>query len=602
MIKKFYKKPDSFLNSLRFIIRVSWQSLPSLFPARVLLDTLMALHPTINLITSKKIINILVQFTQSNNNHKLLHDFILLLAVFFLVQFAGSITSKILDICMRIHTDIISTHINTQILQKTSTLDISFFDLPKFYNELLNDRRYSLSLQTLVWTTLSIVRSIVQFISCVVLLYRLSPLFPLLLVILSIPTMIVEKKYVPISYNWQRSRSPNKHKMEYIKYIITDQSFSKGIRLFGLQINVSNKYILIWSNLFAEKKIIILDKVKWVVLFSILPDAGFILVTYYTGIKIFYSKLSIGDYSFYTRIASPLNSSVSSAAIYDNDIIINNCSNFTLLKPNIIREGGKKPKALPRIVFKDVSFKYPYTTIHLLSRSNFSIPPDEKIALVRLNGSIKSTIIKLIIRFYEPTEGDILFDGIPIQGYNTDQLREQFSVLFQGFPNYVFTLRENIALSDMENINDNSLILHTCQLGDAYNLVKEFDSGLDTYLTRLFDEDRKKLPGGQWQKIALARAFFCDFGIVILHEPSSALDPAAEHEVFKRFAELCKGKASIFIAHRPYNIIMANRILVLENGRTIQFGTLGELLEREVFTHASSICRLKSILLSNLEN
>jgi ABC-type multidrug transport system fused ATPase/permease subunit len=266
--------------------------------------------------------------------------------------------------------------------------------------------------------------------------------------------------------------------------------------------------------------------------------------------------------------------------IYDNKLRINNYKRFLTWQPKIIsNQGITLQNKNPYIEFINVSFKYPNTDSDILHNLNLTISPQEKIALVGLNGAGKSTIVKLLLRFYDPTEGQILIDGKDIREYDLVNIRKIFGVVFQDFSSYAFTVRENIGMSDYENLNDENRIKYAAEMSSAYEFIKNWEKGFDTYLTKQFEMDGHELSGGEWQKIALSRAFFKEASIMILDEPSSNLDPEAEYQVFEHFANLCKDKGAIFISHRLSTIVMTDRILVLENGKIIESGSHNELMK-----------------------
>ena len=226
-----------------------------------------------------------------------------------------------------------------------------------------------------------------------------------------------------------------------------------------------------------------------------------------------------------------------------------------------------------------MSFRYPGGEKDVLKDCSFTLYAGETVGLVGLNGSGKSTIVKLLCRFYDPTEGKILIDGIDNKEYDIVKLREMFGVLFQNYVKYSFSLRENVALSDLPRIDETDAIRKACTESRADDFMKEWEKGIDENLTRRFDSNGKELSGGQWQRISLARAFFRDAPIILLDEPSAALDPIAEHKIFQDFAEISKGRTAMLISHRLSSITLCDKILVLEDGHIIEQGSHRELLE-----------------------
>ncbi|MCD8380074.1 MAG: ATP-binding cassette domain-containing protein, partial [Lachnospiraceae bacterium] len=229
---------------------------------------------------------------------------------------------------------------------------------------------------------------------------------------------------------------------------------------------------------------------------------------------------------------------------------------------------------------EDVSFHYPGAKTDVLSHCSFTIHRGETVGLVGLNGAGKSTVLKLMCRFYDPTGGRILIDGKDAREYDIVKLRELFGVLFQDYVNYSFTLRENVAMSDLSRIDDTTAVIEACQKSRAYDFISGWKKGIDENMTRRFDPEGKELSGGQWQRVALARAFFRDAPVVFLDEPSASLDPVAEEEIFQEFARLSGGKSAVLISHRLSSITLADRVLVLEDGQIVEEGSHDELIKK----------------------
>jgi ATP-binding cassette subfamily B protein len=262
-----------------------------------------------------------------------------------------------------------------------------------------------------------------------------------------------------------------------------------------------------------------------------------------------------------------------------NNTRLNDLQDFINLKPEIEKNGSCLPAVNPRVEFRNVAFRYPNADQYVLKDCSFTIEPYEKIGLVGLNGAGKSTIIKLLFRFYDPEEGTILLDGIDLKKYDVYSVRKVFGVLFQDFVTYCLPLREIIALSDFKERYNEDRLHYACNVSGASEIIKDWDKGYDSVLGRYYSDDGKDLSIGQWQLVCLARAYFKESEFMILDEPSAALDPISENRIFQQLYQLSERKSSVTISHRLSNTIIADRILVLENGQVIEQGTHKELLK-----------------------
>jgi ABC-type multidrug transport system, ATPase and permease components len=566
---------------------LSWKASKILMLARSTVEIAMAFTPIILIYISKEIIDLLAGSAGNAQENADLstNKFFILIIFFILVRLITSGLSKVKEICGGIHKDLISKHVQVAMACKSVSLDLSFFDSVTFYNEMNNARRDSHSLEVYTWLIIDMIRSGVQFIASAVILARLSPVLTVLLILASIPSIFIEKKFTKLNYYWQRGKASEERKMSYLLNILMGREFAKDIRLFGISQIMLTKYLNIWDTWFNEKTAIIVKKGVWAGILAVLPlllEAGMML---YIGVQIIRGVLTVGDYSLYSgmlaQVIGGLLSIISlGSQIYDNHLRIFSFEKFMATENKMKGQGHKELDKILKIDFVDVTFKYPDTEIYILKNVCFSISANEKIALVGLNGAGKSTIIKLILRFYDPTDGTILVNGTDIHEYDLHQFRKKFSVLFQDYTNYAFTARDNITLSNIDEEDNEPGIKDACNRSEAQGIIDKFASGLDTYLTRQFDEDGKELSGGEWQRIALARAFFRNGDIIILDEPSASLDPEAEYKIFRKFAELCEGKGAIFISHRLSNVTMADRILVLDKGEIIEDGSHSELLSK----------------------
>ena len=347
-----------------------------------------------------------------------------------------------------------------------------------------------------------------------------------------------------------------------------------------------NEFMLYWKEWFQEKQKIVIQKSFWSSISMILPQIASALILVYVGIKILNKTLSIGDFTLYSSLIVQFSGGIGSifssfTQTYENEIKLNNFKSFLGWKTKLVTNGKMKIKSPVVIEFRNVSFKYPDTERYILKEVSFKIDKYEKVALVGLNGAGKSTIIKLMLRLYDPTEGTIFINSINIKEYDIEGLRKTFGVVFQDFCCYALKLRENITIADIENDTDDETITAACHAAGMDALLKKFSNNLDIYLTKQFDDKGEELSGGEWQKIAIARAYFQNSEFMIMDEPTSSLDPEAEYAMFETLTNLCKKKGAIFISHRLSSVTMADRILVLENGKIIESGSHKELMQNK---------------------
>lgn len=582
---KILKKAEELFGTVEFCFKISWKASHKYFLIRLFLEIIVSGIPFATIFLSKDIINFFAALPGTiMDASNTIHKFLLLLCILLLLKIIIGLFNRMKEYCSKMHRDLISREMDVQIAGHSASLDLSYFDSSKFYNEMNNARRDSSAIQTLTWFVLDIIRLSIQFVFSFIVLAMLNAIFAIVLVAAGVPSVIYEKKLTGVIYRWQRRHVPEERKMNYVINILMGREFAKDVRFFSIQKELLLRYISMWDKWFNNKRDTTYKNSKKVMLLSVLPGIGAVGISLFVGIEIIYGRLTVGDYSLYSGMIEQLMSGMFSiiiliSQIYDNNIRLVNYNNFMQWKSNIKETGTMIPKPPLEISFVNVSFKYPGTEQYILRNLNFSISQDEKVALVGLNGAGKSTIVKLILRYYDVSEGKILVNGIDIKEYDLKEYRSHFTVMFQDYANYAFTIRENITLSDLENKEDDEKLKNAVERSGAKSIVDKHGTGLETYLTRQFEEEGQELSGGEWQKIALARTFFREGDIIILDEPSATLDPEAEHQVFEKFAELCEGKGAIFISHRLSNVTMADRIIVIENGKVIEDGSHRKLME-----------------------
>jgi ABC-type multidrug transport system fused ATPase/permease subunit len=500
-------------------------------------------------------------------------------------QIASAVVGRLRDSISTIHQDVINNAIDLEMIEKINALDISFFDNPKFYDEMLRASNDSQALQTMTWVAVRLISNVIQTIACAALLCRINLLIPILLLLLNIPSMLIDRYFIKKNYNWQRSRATHQRKMNYYKENLKSKYSAKDVRVFNLGDYFYNNYIKLWKQWLKEKKQIMYQRSVFSSIMISVPQIGVTGVLVYIGIRILQGGLTIGDFTFYSQMSNQFTTGVagifsSITSIYENELKLENYKKFLKWETKLSGGGGLAASDTVEIEFRNVSFTYPGTSRHILKDVSFKIKPYEKVALVGVNGAGKSTIIKLILRLYDPTSGGVYVNGINTKEYDIKALQKIFGVVFQDYVNYAFTIKESITLSDISNFDDIERIQESCKAAGIENIIKRFPNGLDTYLTKQFDENGEELSGGEWQKLALARAYFRESVFMIMDEPTAALDPEAEYRIFQTLTDMCRDKGAVFISHRLSSVTMADRIFVLENGRIIESGSHKDLLSQ----------------------
>lgn len=364
----------------------------------------------------------------------------------------------------------------------------------------------------------------------------------------------------------------------------------KEIRMFDLGDTFIDKYKSVFKGYYTGLRRLILRENIWqigvTVIASIVNCLFFVLVAY----KVFMGEIQIGDYTLYTGALTSIASTVSlfitvSANVYEGTLYIDNLISFMKVDSSIVPT-KPQPESVAHgcphtIVFENVSFAYPGTDRYVLKNINLTIRPGETAVLVGLNGAGKTTFIKLLTRLYDPSEGRILLDGKDIREYDVRDLYSMFGIIFQDFGKYAFSVSENVRFGDVDRVADEGAVKDAAIAANAGDFIDRLPNGYDTPLMRVFEPDGIELSIGQWQKLAIARAFYSSSDILILDEPTASLDPIAEQEIFNEFDELRRDKTTIFVSHRLSSATMATKIIVLEYGELVEEGTHKELMMKK---------------------
>lgn len=475
--------------------------------------------------------------------------------------------------------------LDISIMKKLASVDTAFFDNPKNKDMLVAAQTSETHITgNMSWTVETIIR-IFSFVAALVVFLSYNPVFGLLYMVTYIPGAIISYKNKLKVDQWSLDTIPETRKKDYYKYLLTGEPFAKDLRLYHLAGYFKEKYNELWNKIRAQREKMFIKGQVMTFSSSLLTYIGIAIILLFSVRSVLEGNTAIGTLALYIGLAASSGENfqqiiVDIAAQVEIDIPRVLCFLDFMKYENPIRNEGNEP--LPDhldIEFINLYFKYPGNKEYTLKNFSYKIEHGKKIALVGVNGSGKTTLIKLLLRFYVPESGEIRIGGKNISSYSPAELDCLFGVYFQDIQTYALSIRENIALSDIERRSDNDAVLSAANAAGADEIIKASPKGLDSKMTRMFENDGLELSGGQWQKIALARAFFRDSKFLILDEPSSALDPKAEDYILSSFEKLCKNKGGILISHRLSSIMAADEIVLMENGSVCETGTHEELMK-----------------------
>jgi ATP-binding cassette subfamily B protein len=499
---------------------------------------------------------------------------------------AGAILSQIRRLYEHVLNAKLGHHINTAIIRKALALDLHHFEDASFYDKLQNARREADFRATgIVNGSFMIAQNAITLISFAALLLAFNPWITLILFGATVPAFIAQGRFSRLYFRLLTWRAPEFRRMQYIEHLLTVDNSAKEVKLFGLGEPMLQRYSETFWEFFNED--VSLARRRSLISFGLGLLANLSYYAAYAWI-IFIAitgTITLGGMTLYLALFRQSQGTVQGLfdninRLYENGLFMDNLFGFLELTPQMSRSA--QPIAVPArfqqgLEFRDVSFRYPGREDWALRGINLTIAPGEKVALVGQNGAGKTTLIKLMTRLYDPTEGQILLDGVDLRDYDPEQLRLKIGVIFQDFVRYQLTARENIGFGQIDQLNNQSRIDGAAQRGGADDVITELPKGMDATLGNWF-QDGHELSGGQWQKIALSRAFMRDGEVLVLDEPTAALDAEREYEIFQRFRELTEGKIAVLISHRFSTVRMADQIIVIEGGQVREQGSHAELL------------------------
>ncbi len=577
----------SFFSRLFYIFRLVWETRPWILFLMLFMAVFNGVMPVISAYITALLLNTLVAAYNGTAAFAAVMGYLVLQ---FGYLFASSLVTNVNTVLMRISGELVVNHIQVKIMNKAKEIDLKSFDQPEFYSKLENASREAGNRPIQILnSTFSILSELISMVSFIVILWAVSPAAPFIILVISIPSAIINFHYRKKNVMYMRFRSKDRRQLNYYSQLMTNKDMVKEVRIFGLSDLFIGRYREVFERYFRGLRKLYVQEGAWHIALTLLSSAVNCFLFLYIARGVCDGRLTIGDYSLYTGALRSIASGIAgligtTASIYEGTLFIDNMIAFMKEKKTIVPRLAEPLKPARHtehtIRFENVSFRYPGTERDVLKNITCTLRPGETAVLVGLNGAGKTTLIKLLTRLYDPTEGRILLDGHDLRDYDTDALYAMFGIIFQDFGKYAVTVKENIAFGGYGKGIIEPEVREAAEASDAKDFIEKLPDGYETPLMRYFESNGIELSIGQWQKLAIARAFYSDSDILILDEPTASLDAIAEQEVFNQFDALRKNKTTIFVSHRLSSATTASKILVLENGELIEEGTHEELMKQ----------------------
>jgi ATP-binding cassette subfamily B protein len=493
--------------------------------------------------------------------------------------------SRTVDYFDSLLADRYTNHVSVEVMRKAAALDVTVYEDPVFYDRLERARVQATDRLAMIQQMGRLIQLSVTAIAFSAVLVRYSPLLLLLLVAGIIPAFLGESHFAFLSYAKNFRQTPKRRQMDYLRQVGGSKEAAKELKLFNLSGYLTDRFTALSQNIYEENVSLNRRRLFWGGLLAIVGQLGYYAAYGLSIYRTIQGRYTVGDLTLITTAIMQAMGNIQQvfstlSGVADQALFLTDLLAFFEMKPSVESKANALPA--PRTVvrgfeFRNVSFTYPGTNRRVLSNFNFTLCPGERVALIGENGQGKTTVVKLITRLYDPSEGQILLDGIDLREYDLADLHAEIGVIFQDFMRYEMTARENIEVGRIEVPHSQEEIEYAAEKSLASEVVARLEGGYDQMLGRRF-EGGVDLSGGEWQKLALARAYLRDAQLLILDEPTASLDARSEFEVFERFAELTFGKMALLISHRFSTVRMADRIVVLEGGKLVEEGSHAQLL------------------------
>ena len=579
------KERFSALNNLPAFFKLVWQTSPRLTVTTALLRLVRSAIPVAILFVGKLIIDQVVHLSQGSANGSSAYLWRLVAIEFGLAVLSDGL-SRLTLLVDSLLSDLFSNFTSVKIMQHAAILDLDQFEDSEFYDKLERARQQTIGRTILLSQVFGQVQDLITMAFLAAGLVVFNPWLLLLLLITVIPAFISEFYFNDKDYSLSRRQTPERRELDYIRFIGASDETAKEVKIFDLSDFLIDRFRALSNKFYHANKPLIIKRSLWGTLFAVIGSLGYYGAYFFIISKTIAGSLTIGGLTFlagsFRQLRSLLEAILSRfTAISQGAIYLKDFFDFFTIQPKIKLSINGLPFPNPikkGFTFKDVGFKYTNSERWANRHLNFTLQVGEKLALVGENGAGKTTLVKLLARLYDPTEGTIFLDGHDLREYDLAALRKQVGVIFQDYIRYQMTVSQNIAVGNIEEKENSALIMHAAKQSLADLLVEKLPGKYDQSLGKRFNQG-VELSGGEWQKLALARAYMKEAQLLILDEPTAALDARAEYEVFQRFSDLTKGKTAVLISHRFSTVRMADRILVLEKGELLEEGSHETLLQ-----------------------
>jgi ATP-binding cassette subfamily B protein len=560
-----------------------WEASPKIVVANIAVRLVVALLPLAMLAVTKFIIDSIYRYTA--NHTPLPSYFWWLVGAEFALACLATILVRVTDYCDTVLADKYSKYVSVRIMEHASRLDLTSYEDPTFQDKLERARVQGTDRVLMIQAAGRLVQQVVTTASMAFSICLFSPWLLVALVVCVVPAFLGETHFAFLGYSLSFAQTPARREMEYLRVLGGSKESAKELKLFGLGPYLVDRFTTLAMRLhkqtagLARKRLFVGSLLTLLGTLGYYGTYAFVIYETVTGV------LTIGTLTFLAGAIAGASSNIQQvfstfSTIADQALFVGDLLDFFAVKPAVLSKANAL--AVPRPIrqgfeFRNVSFAYPNGR-KVLHDVNFKLSPGERIALVGENGQGKTTIVKLLTRLYDPTEGQILLDGVDLREYDQEDLWREIGVIFQDFMRYDLTATENIAMGRIEERNNTFRIRAAAQKSLAEDVIRKLPKGYEQLLGCRFDGGTD-LSGGEWQKLALARAYLREAQVLVLDEPTASLDARSEHEVFERFAELTRGKMSMLISHRFSTVRMADRIFVLQDGRIAEEGPHDELMQ-----------------------